>query len=46
LYLFIGRVIKQIAVIVERIIFVSFIQNFIQQHTVKINPIGRGNYCG
>jgi len=46
LYVFIGRVVKQIVVIREHITFASYIQNFIQHHTVKINPIGRGNNWG
>jgi hypothetical protein len=44
LYLSIGRVIKQTVIIVDSIIFVSYIQNSNQHHTLKINPIGRGNY--
>ena len=45
-YLFIGRVIKQTVIIIEHVTFASYIQNFIQHHTVKFNPIGRGNNWG
>jgi hypothetical protein len=46
LYLFIRRVIKKTAVIIKAYHFVNYIQNSIQQPSVKVNSICRGNYWG
>jgi hypothetical protein len=43
-YLFIRRVIKQIAVIIEEITFVNYVQNSIQHPVDKVNSKYRENY--
>jgi len=40
------RQIKQTVVIIEAYHFVNYVQNFIQNHAVKINSICRGNNWG
>jgi len=40
------RQIKQTVLIIEAYHFVNYIQNFIQNHAIKVNSIHRGNIWG
>jgi len=46
LYLFIGRVIKQIVVITEAYYFCNYVNNFIKHAALKVKSICRRKYSG